>query len=283
MTAYPNPNILAETDWLAEHIGDPGLLIVDCDEFPAFMRLHIDGAVGLRTHHYFKTTDGSASGPGIGTHIMNPESFADTMSRHGIGDDTQVVAYDNMGGLYAARLWWALDYHGHSNCRVLNGGFRKWYEEGRPISMEMRHVERAQFTVRDLRDDTCARLDDVRAAIEDDDTVIWDVRAKGEHTGEDKRANKHGGHIPGATNLDWLDMSVSPPVRSGLLLPPDEIRRKLDAAGIVPEKRVITHCQAGIRAAQAAFVLRLMDYPRALNYDASWSEWGNRDDTPIAT
>ncbi len=283
MTAYPNPDILAETGWLAEHIGDAGLLVVDCDEFPAFTRLHIDGAVGLRTHHYLKAAGDSASGPGIGTHLMDPESFAETMSRHGIGNDTQVVAYDNMGGLYAARLWWALDYHGHSKCRVLNGGFRKWYEEGRPVSMEMRHVERAQFTVGGVRDDTCARLDDVRAAIEDDDTVIWDVRAKGEHTGEDQRANKHGGHIPGATNLDWLDMTVSPPVRSGLLLPPDEITRKLAAAGIVPEKRVITHCQAGIRAAQAAFVLRLMDYSRSLNYDASWSEWGNRDDTPIAT
>ncbi len=283
MTAYPNPDILAETDWLAEHIGDADLLVVDCDEFPAFMRLHIDRAVGLRTHHYLKATGDSASGPGIGTHLMDPESFAETMSRHGIGDDTQVVTYDNMGGLYAARLWWALDYHGHSKCRVLNGGFRKWYEEGRRVSMEMRHIERAQFSVRAVRNDTCALLDDVRAAIDDEDAVIWDVRARGEHTGEDPRANKHGGHIPGAAHLDWLDMTVSPPARSGLLLPADEINRKLTEVGIVPEKRVITHCQAGIRAAQAAFVLRLMGYPRALNYDASWAEWGNRDDTPIAT
>ena len=165
MTAYPNPDILAETDWLAEHIGDRGVLVVDCDEFPAFMRLHIDGAVGLRTHHYFKATGDSASGPGIGTHLMDPESFAETMSGHGIGDETQVIAYDNMGGLYAARLWWALDYHGHSKCRVLNGGFRKWYEEGRPVSMEMRHIERAQFTVRAVRNDTCALLDDVRQLV----------------------------------------------------------------------------------------------------------------------
>jgi len=282
MTAYPSPDILAETDWLAEHIGDPDLLVVDCDEFPAFMRLHIDGAAGLRTHHYFKTADDSASGPGIGTHIMDAERFAETMSRHGIGDDKQVVAYDNMGGLYAARLWWALDYHGHTKCRVLNGGFRKWYEEGRPVSMETRHIERAQFTDRGVREDICARLDDVRAAIDDDDAVIWDVRAKGEHAGEDSRANKHGGHIPGAKHIEWLELQ-QPPVRSGLLLPADEIQAKLDAIGVTKDKRVITHCQAGIRAAQAVFVLRLMGYPRALNYDASWSEWGNRDDTPIVT
>ena len=282
MTAYPNPDILAETDWLAEHIGDPSLLVVDCDELPAFMRQHIDGAIGLRTHHYFKATGDSASGPGVGTHIMAPESFAETMSRHGIGDDTQVVAYDNMGGLYAARLWWALDYHGHAKCRVLNGGFRKWYEEGRPVSMEMRHVERAHFTVRGVRDDTCARLDDVRAAIDDDDAVIWDVRSKGENTGEDPRANKRGGHIPGAKYIEWLELQ-QPPVRSGLLLPAKEIQAKLDAIGVRKDKRVITHCQAGIRAAQAVFVLRLMGYPDARNYDASWSEWGNRDDTPIVT
>jgi thiosulfate/3-mercaptopyruvate sulfurtransferase len=281
MTTYPNPDLLADTDWLAGHMGDPGLLVVDCDEFPAFTRLHIAGAVGLRTHHYLKEAGDSASGPGIGTHLMDPGRFAETMSRHGIGNDTQVVAYDNMGGLYAARLWWALDYHGHAACKVLNGGFRKWYEEGRPVSMEMTHVERRPFAVTKVRSETCARLDDVKAAIDDPDTVIWDVRARAEHTGEDPRANKRGGHIPGAAHLEWLNLTVQPPVRSGLLLPPEEIAAKLAAIGVVPEKRVITHCQAGIRAAQAVFVLRLMGYPDARNYDASWAEWGNRQDTPI--
>ena len=95
------------------------------------------------------------------------------------------------------------------------------------------------------------------------------------------RQNKHGGHIPGAANLEWLDLTVQPPVRSGLLLPATEIARKLAAIGVTPDKQVFTHCQAGIRAAQAVFVLRLMGYPRAANYDGSWSEWGNRDDTPI--
>jgi thiosulfate/3-mercaptopyruvate sulfurtransferase len=110
--------------------------------------------------------------------------------------------------------------------------------------------------------------------------VIWDVRSRAEHVGEEMRANKRGGHIPGARNIEWLELQ-QPPVRSGLLLPADEIQAKLDAIGVTKDKRVITHCQAGIRAAQAAFVLRLMGYPDARNYDASWAEWGNRDDTPI--
>lgn len=282
MPTYPNPKILAETDWLAEHIGDPGLVVIDCDEFPAYMRLHIEGAIGLRTHHYLKEEGDSASGPGIGTHVMDADRFAQTMSRHGIGNDTQVVAYDNMGSLYAARLWWTLDYFGHSKCRVLSGGFRKWFEEGRPVSMEMQRIQSAKFEVKQVHEEVCARLDDVKAAIDSGDAVIWDVRAPTEHSGEDPRANKHGGHIPGARNIEWLELQ-EPPVRSGLLLPPDEIQAKLDEIGITKDKRVITHCQAGIRAAQAAFLLRLMGYPDVRNYDASWSEWGNRDDTPIAT
>ena len=280
---YPNPDILAETDWLAEHIGDPNVRVVDCDEYLAYMRLHIDGAIGLRTHHYLKEPGDSASGPGIGTHIMPPEAFAKTMSSHGISNDTTVVAYDNMGGLYAARLWWSLDYYGHSNCKVLNGGFRKWYEEGRAVSMDAPHVDKRQFEVKAVREDICATRDAVKDAIGRDDTVIWDVREAAEYAGTDNRPNARHGHIPGARHLEWLDLTVSPPVRSGRFLPAEEIRRKLAAIGVTPDKRVITHCQAGIRAAHGAFLLRLMGYPDARNYDASWAEWGNVDDTPITT
>ena len=232
MNHYPNPNILAETGWLAEHIGDPGLVVVDCDELPAYLRLHIEGAIGIRVHHYFKDEDG--------VHIMPPERFERVMSSHGIGNDTTVVAYDSMGGLYAARLWWALGYYGHTKCKVLNGGFRKWYEEGRPVTMDQPHVERAAFKAAPPDESIICRLDDVKRAIDDDSAVIWDVRAPTEYTGADPRANKHAGHIPGAVNLEWLDLTA-PPARSGLLLPADEIAAKLNTAGITPEKTVLTH------------------------------------------
>ena len=198
MSSYPNPAILAETDWLAEHIADPNLVVVDCDEFPAYMRLHIAGAIGLRTHHYLKEEGDSASGPGIGTHIMDPDRFAQTMSRHGIGNDSLVVAYDNMGGLYASRLWWTLEYFSHSNCKVLDGGFRKWFEEGLPVTMDQPHVDPGNFTASASHPEICATLGDVKAAIDDGDTVIWDVRDAGEYTGEDPRTNQRGGHIRAA-------------------------------------------------------------------------------------
>lgn len=231
MNDYPRRELLAETDWLAERLDDPSIKIVDCDEFPAYQRLHIQNAIGLRVHHYLKDEGG--------VHLMPPEEFAQVMSRHGISNEHTVVAYDGMGGLYAARLWWALDYYGHSRCKVLNGGFRKWFQEGRPVTMEQPLVERTTFQASPGSDCLC-RLDDVREAIGRDDTVIWDVRARAEYTGDDPRQNKRGGHIPGAVNLEWLDLTA-PPLRSGLLLPAQEIRRKLEAAGITPDKKVLVH------------------------------------------
>jgi thiosulfate/3-mercaptopyruvate sulfurtransferase len=229
---YARPELLAETDWLADQRDDPAIRIVDCDEFPAYQRLHIQGAIGLRVHHYLK-------GPANDIHLMGPDEFARTMSAHGIGSEHTVVAYDGMGGLYAARLWWALDYYGHSACKVLNGGFEKWLNEGRSVTRNQPHVEKAEFEVHPGSDCMCS-LDEMREAIGGEDTVIWDVRSRAEHTGEDPRQNKRGGHIPGAVHLEWLDLTA-PPVRSGVLLAPEEMRRKLEAAGITPEKQVLVH------------------------------------------
>jgi thiosulfate/3-mercaptopyruvate sulfurtransferase len=230
-TGFAHPELLAETDWLAERLDDPMIRIVDCDEFPAYQRLHIEGAVGLRVHHYLK-------GEGD-VHLMRPGEFAKTMSRHGIGSEPTVVAYDGMGGLYAARLWWALDHYGHTNAKVLNGGFWKWFAEGRPVTQEQPHVETASFETRPGSDNLC-RLDEVREGVDRGDTVIWDVRSRAEHTGEDPRQNKREGHIPGAVHMEWMELTA-PPARSGMLLSPDEMRRKLEVKGITPEKRVLVH------------------------------------------
>ncbi len=235
MSDYPHHELLAETGWLAEHLDDASIRIVDCDEPSAYWRLHIPGAVGLTAHHYVKD-------PRDPNHVMPPRIFEEAMSAHGISNDHLVVAYDGSGGKYAARLWWALDYYGHANCKVLNGGFHKWVDEGRPVTRDQSPVETARFRVpRQSRGDCLCSLDDVRAAIGRDDTIIWDVRAQAEHSGEDARENKYGGHIPSAVHLEWLEMTAAPPEWSGLLLPADEIRRRLDAAGITPEKQVLVH------------------------------------------
>jgi thiosulfate/3-mercaptopyruvate sulfurtransferase len=140
--------------------------------------------------------------------------------------------------LYAARLWWALGYYGHSKCKVLNGGFKKWFAEGRQVTTELRHVERGQFKVQDIRNEACATRIDLEAAIGSGDAVIWDVRSEGEHTGRDPRANKRGGHIPGAVHLEWRDLTNR---KTDELLPADEIRSKFEALGITPDKKILTH------------------------------------------
>ena len=224
--------MLSSTAWLAEHLEDPSVRIVDCDEFIGYQRLHIRGAIGLRTHHYLKDSGG--------VHLMGPEQFEQMMSSHGIGSNQTVVAYDNSGGVYAARLWWALDRYGHSACKLLNGGFRSWYQEARPVTQEQPRTEPAEFRAVPAAGDNLCTIDEVKAAIEDPNTVIWDVRSAAENAGTDDRPNKRHGHIPGAVHLEWLDMTA-PPRGSGLLLPPDEIRAKLDTLGITPEKTVLSH------------------------------------------
>lgn len=231
VSGFARPELLATSEWLAERLNDPPLRIVDCDDFAAYQRLHIPGAVGLRVHHYLKDPDNP-------DHLMPPDLFAKVMSEHGIGDEHTVVAYDGSGGLYAARLWWALDFYGHPECRVLDGGFHKWLNEGRPLTRQQPHVEPARFTVRPGRDCLCSR-DEMEAAIDRPDVVIWDVRSREEHTGENPRQNRYGGHIPGAVHLEWLDLTTGGDAPR--LLPPDEMRRRLDAAGITPDKTVLAH------------------------------------------
>ena len=231
MTGFVRPELLATTDWLAERLDDPSIRIVDCDEYPAYQRLHIPGAAGLRVHHYLKDPDNP-------DHLMPPEAFARVMSEHGIGDEHTVVAYDGFGGLYAARLWWALDYYGHPDCKVLDGGFPKWLAEGRPVTRAQPRVEPARFTVRPGRDCLCT-LEEMAAAIGREGTVIWDVRSREEHTGENRRQNRYGGHVPGAVHLEWLDLTTRGEAPE--LLPPDEIRRRLASIGITPEKQVLAH------------------------------------------
>ncbi len=231
MSGFARPELLATTEWLAQRLDDPSIRIVDCDEFAAYQRLHIPGAIGLKVHHYLKD-------PQNPDHLMPRDLFAQVMAEHGIGDEHTVVAYDGSGGLYAARLWWALDYYGHDDCRVLNGGFHKWLAEGRPLTRVQPHVEPATFTVRAGRDCLCRR-EEMENAIGREGTVIWDVRSAEEHTGENRRKNRYGGHIPDAVHLEWLELNTGGEAPE--LLPAEEIRRRLGAVGITPEKEVLAH------------------------------------------
>ncbi len=270
-TGYARPELLVETDWLQAHLDDPGLRIVDCGQIDVFRRAHIPGAVGIPVDHYIKD-------PSDPHRVMPPEGFADLMAGMGIGDDTTVVAYDASGSLYAARFWWLLNLHGHTNVKVLNGGWTKWLTEGHPASIEILSVARETFTPRFNADLICT-LDQAKASIDDPSVVILDVRSDGEWTGENRRNGRHGGHVPGAVHLEWLNFVTAPPLRT--FKPAAELRAMLADVGVTPDRAVVTYCQAGIRAAHGVFTLTLLGYNAVRDYEGSWGEWGNRDDTPI--
>ena len=232
-SGWANPDLLCETDWLAAHKDDADVVLVDCDLLPAYQRTHIPGAV-WSTSRYWKS---GASSDQLHA-IDDPSEFAAVMGKLGIRNDTQVIAYDGSGGLYAARLWWTLRRFGHTNCRVLHGGLDKWYDEGRPLERTNVRPEPATYQAPAPIDGGICRIDDVKASIGDDSHVFWDVRSDAEWAGSNTRGTKRGGRIPGAVHLEWMH-TLNQPVRT--FKSPDELRRQLAEIGITPDKTVTTY------------------------------------------
>ena len=229
---YVRPELLVETDWLEDHLDDPGLRIVDCDLPEAYNRVHIPGAVSV-PDHYYKDPDTDR------VHVMKPHQIAELMGSLGIGNDTLVVAYDTRGGVYAARLWWVLNYYGHTRVKVLNGGWRKWLREKRRMTDEVpRHVgvPGATFVPRENRS-LLATREDVLEGLSKEGHLVWDVRSREEYTGEERRGNKRRGHLKGAVHLEWVN-TVN---KDGTFKSGQELRQIMDSLGVTPEKTVTTH------------------------------------------
>lgn len=228
---YAHPEMLAEPDWLAQHADDTNLRIVDCATIEAYRRAHIPGAVGLPVHIYIKD-------PADETFVMPPDQYAELMSRLGIGDDTTVVAYDDNNALVAARFWWVLNYYGHTNVKVLNGGWHRWLTEGRPITFHATHVEPGTFTPKANAELVCS-ADGLKERIGKAGVQILDVRTDEEWNGTNSRGNKRAGHVPGAVHLEWLNFVTKDDRRT--FLPAGELRTMLAQAGVKPEAEVVTY------------------------------------------
>lgn len=228
---FAHPEFLVDADWVAAHLDDPNVVVVDGDVEAGYLRGHIPGAV-LVPDNYEKD-------PATGrVHILPPEGFAAMCQNLGIGDDTLVVAYDNNQSLYAARLWWALNYYGHSNVKVLDGGWRQWVVEGRPVSFDHPPPRSgATFTPR-ADESIMVKVDELKAACALSDALILDVRSDGEYTGANDRGNQRAGHIPGAVHLEWFNVMERDSHR---FKPAAEIRQLLNQHGITPDKAVFAY------------------------------------------
>ena len=273
---YARPELLAEPDWLATVIDDPNVRVIDCATVEAYRRAHIPGAVQLPVHYYIKERD--PEGSDHGTLVMPPGEFEELMGKLGVSNDTTVVTYDDNNALVAARLWWVLKYYGHTNAKVLNGGWHRWMSEGRPITFHATKAPKATFTAKP-NSSVYATVDLLKEAHRNPACQVLDVRSDGEWDGTNDRGNKRAGRVPGAHHLEWLRFVSTGDDRK--FLPAGELESLLRDAGIERDKPTITYCQGGIRAAHAAFVMDLLGYEDIRVYDGSMREWANREDTPL--
>ena len=234
---FVNSQILVDTDWLNDHIDDPSIRIVVCDMFDSYSRAHIRGAVGIKVHHYIKHPlypDDSKAYPWV----AEPEVVKELFESMGIGDNTTVVTYDSGGSLWASRFWWVLNYYGHTNAKVLDGGWKKWFDEGRPVSIDPPVPIEVTFTP--SSDDTLiCTLDQAVSKIDDSDVVFLDVRSDGEWEGTNSRGNSRSGRVPGSVHLEWLNFITDDNYHT--IKSPSELRNMLEAVGVTPEKEVITY------------------------------------------
>lgn len=226
-TSYARDDLLVDTGWLAAHSSDPGVRVVDAGaargEAPRPER--IAGAVSP-PHYYIKSADDPL-------HAVASAEAKAVFEAMGISDDTLVVAYDSAGSRNAARLWWVLAVNGHDNVRLLNGGFEKWSEEGRPLVTATGAPPLGNFTPRP-NPAVLSTADSLLAAIDEPNAVIWDTRAEAEYTGEDDRGNARVGHVPGAVHIEWSRLMAA----DATFKPASEMRSMLEAAGITPDKAV---------------------------------------------
>ncbi len=281
MGTYPHPELLAETAWLADHLADRNLRVIDA-RWPtaerggqaAYLDGHIPSAVYLDV-----TRDIADPDDPIAVQIAPPQRFAEAMSRAGISDETLVVAYDDAGGTVAARLWWALLYYGHQQAKILNGGIRKWKAENRPLTVELPAPRIAKFTAR-VHPQLRSTLGDVEAARRNGDALILDARIAAQFRGEQTGGMPRGGHIPGSINVPFTRTFAR---GNQELLPADELATLYQQAGALSHRRVITTCGAGVAAAGALFCLRLLGYENVSVYDGSWDEWSRHPELPVAT
>ena len=269
---YRRPELLAEPDWLWERRDVPNIRLIDCASPDAYGRAHIPGAVGLPVHVWLKEPEG-------GVHVMGPESFAQLMGKLGVSDDTTVVCYDDWVSAYATRLWWVLNYYGHTNAKVLNGGWRRWVLEGRPITFHETEPQPTRFTATENEAVMC-RIDYLLRRYKDDDVQVVFVLPEGMFLGTDNPfENARVGHIPGSVNVPY-DRFLSEDDR-GVFKSAPELTQVLTEARLTPEKETIVHCQAGVATTLGFFVLKLLGWDRVRAYDAAMAEWANRDDTPL--
>ncbi|WP_311946144.1 sulfurtransferase [Halomonas piscis] len=266
--------LIVEPETLSDHLDDPELLIIDVPKDPgSYARGHVPGALFLESRRLMR---GEAPVP---SEVPDIDTLSALLSELGLTRDTHVVAYDDEGGGFAARLLWTLELIGHRRYSYLNGGITAWRAEGLPLETRPRKPTPTDYRAEILNPETRITCEEIKDRLGEDGFAVWDARSPAEYNGE-KGQNKHLGHIPGAVNMEWT--SAMDPERDLRLRGYAELITELEAMGITQDMEIATHCQGHHRSAFTWLVGKALGF-NIRGYAGSWGEWGNRDDTPVET
>jgi thiosulfate/3-mercaptopyruvate sulfurtransferase len=275
--SYANPAALISTEWVAQHLNDPNVRLIEVDvDTTAYEQGHIPGAIGWNW-----TTQLSDR---VRRDILSKEAWERLLSEAGVTSDTQIVFYGDNNNWFAAYAYWLAKMYGHERVALMNGGRKKWELEGRAMTTEVRTYPPTNYRAKEPDLSLRAYARDVLEALGEPDEVLVDVRSPAEFNGEIlappglPETAQRAGHIPGAQNVPW-GQAVN---EDGTFKSPEELRRLYEGKGVTPDKEVIAYCRIGERSSHTWFVLKeLLGYPKVRNYDGSWTEWGSMIGVPI--
>ena len=266
---YLHPELLVETSWVAQHLNDPGVRLVDLRPAALYAAGHIPGAVHIEEGPLRNPEDQLA-------YLPRPAVFAAMMGKAGISNISHVAIYDDQGGKMAARLWYVLNAYGDGRASLINGGWNQWLAEKRPTTRDVPEPALARFIPRGTPALTCPSPELLARS---PDTVVLDARSPQEYRGEQTSSGAtRAGRIPGAVNVEWKENVTGATLR---FKPAAELRKLYQSKGITPDKQIVTHCASGGRAAQALFTLKLLGYPRVRIYYGSFADYSARPEAPV--